>query len=270
MLLGQLFAQVPSDFIHHFSKDHAVGSGQIDIFENTLAGLCILFFLQKIRGWLCRLDGFSIDNQDLTGFYIPYVLCSYDIKSTGLTCNGISSIYLTKCQRPEAVRVANRYKRVIRQNNKTISPFNLMQGIQNLIDLVLFSTVGNQMQNQFSIRGTLKKHSFISETLYESFCIGQISVVGNSQISIHVVHPEWLNIGRNFCRSGGRITIVPDCRLSYQDIGEDLRFVKDRKYKTEIFVHRHDVLIFSCIKISSYNSGGLLAAMLQGMQTVIG
>src|SRR5690625_6180764 len=102
-----------------------------------------------------------------------------------------------------------------------------MQCIQNLIDLVLFSTVGNQMQNQFSIRGTLKKHSFISETLSESFCIGQISVVGNSQISIPVVHPEWLNIGRIFGRSGGRITIVPDCRLSYQDKSEERRVGKE-------------------------------------------
>src|SRR5690625_6804240 len=127
-----------------------------------------MFFLQKIRGWLCSLDRFSIDNQDLTGFHITNVLCSYDIKSTGLTCNSIRSIYLTKCQRPEAVRVANRYKRVIRQNNQAISPFNLRQGIQHLINLVLFFTVGIQMQNQVSIRGTMKKHYDVSDILAES------------------------------------------------------------------------------------------------------
>src|SRR5690606_21190764 len=110
-------------FINFFSKNYAVGPGEIYIFKYAMF---ILFNLFKINGFfLTALNHFIINHYNLSGINITNIVRAYNVKCRSLRGKDNAVIQLSHAERPYAVRVPYSYQLSIGENTYGISTFNL-------------------------------------------------------------------------------------------------------------------------------------------------
>ena len=95
------------------------------------------------------------------------------------------------------------------------------------------------MQNQFGITCGLKQHAVFSKIIAKLFGVAEVAIMTNGQVPSLVMDPKRLDIGRVFRGSRGRISIVPNSRITLEHFIEHLLFFKDAQNKTKAIVAWH-------------------------------
>ena len=106
--------------------DDAVGTGEIDIFENAKPP-------RPIAEGEQRGDALGVDHHHLASLDVAHELGANDVQGAGFRGQNMGVTQAAQHQRPHAARVAHTDHRPLGQADQGIGPLDLMQGVDDAV-----------------------------------------------------------------------------------------------------------------------------------------
>jgi len=93
--------------------------------------------------------------------------------------------------------------------------------------------------------------------------------MAKSKVPRLVIDYEGLDIRLIICRSGGRISVMPNSRIAFEPIAEDLTIFKDISNKSDTLLDVKSPFFSIREPFTGDNSRSFLPPMLESMQSII-
>jgi hypothetical protein len=213
-----------------------------------------------VRERLERFDSFFVDEKQFPWFDLPHKLGLNEVEGAGLGGNNGCPLKLTEDQGPEAKRVPDCDHFLFCQNEQRISPFNLFEGMNRPFHRSFFFGTGDEVNDHLGIHVRLEDGSLGFEFALDEKGIAQVSVVGNGQASLVIIHDKRLSIFE-FARTCSGVSDMTDSAFS----GEFLQYIVGEYFGDQ----SHLAIMMEVSAIRGGNTGTLLAAMLKRIKTQI-
>src|SRR5262249_6714369 len=98
-------------------------------------------------------DPFFGDHPPLAGLDLAHEIGADDVEGAGLRGKHPCFAELAKHQRPDAVRIARTDELLVGEADQRISPLDLQQGLDELLDEGALLAAGDEVQNHLSVGG---------------------------------------------------------------------------------------------------------------------
>ena len=206
-----------------------------------------------------------VDRDHLARLHVADKLRPHDAERAGLAAEDIAVADAPDGQRPEAVLVPHRINPVVGHHHKRKSPFNHIQGLHDRddsravpFDRLLLDEVGQDL----AVGCGLEKAAAVLQVLSQLRGIDHVAVVDKGEVTAVVPEEKRLDILDAATAMGG-VAHVADRHISVER--SEILAVEDFGHEPESL----DPVKFSII-VDRDDSAAFLAAMLKGMETVVG
>lgn len=139
-----------------------------------------------------------------------------------------------------------------------------------MIDRICLPAPCNQMKNYFRVRSRLENCPLILHPLSDVAKVGKVPIVCNCDAAPLVEHIQGLDIESIVRRPGGGVSIVADCNIAFEKVGEDSIIFVHIVHKPEILVNVEAVPAGSLVELGSDDSRAFLSAMLLREKSIVG
>ncbi len=239
------------------SPQLAVRAGEVNEFKNAEG------FAGRLGMRLKTPQPALIRHHHLAGFHLADEFRADQIQGAGLAGEDDGLVESSDDQRPEAERVACGNHLVLAHQYQGVRPMHPGERLGQSPAADRRVGPGNQMENNFAVRGRLKDGSRRLQFLPEHPGIDQVSVVGDGDLSPTGLHRQGLGI-LDIAGSGRRVADVTDGPRSSQLLQVLLaKNLSDQSHPPL------DGKWFSQIP-GRDDAGALLPPMLKGIETVVG
>ena len=250
-LAGKLDADAFADLIDVLSLDTAVGTREIDIFEDAeLTG--------GIGERLDARDPRAGDGDDLSRFDIAHELGADDVKGAGLRRQDVGAIQGPQHQRPDPVRVPDPDQRVVGQRHQRISPVHLLERVDQAVDHGGKSAGRDQVGDDFGIGGRLEQGAALHQFLAQGDGVGEVAVVTDGEAAELEIGEQGLDVALHGLAGGG---------IAHMADGRGARQLADHLFGAEIVGDEAEAaLVVEVLAVEGDYAGGFLSPVLQGVQ----
>ena len=257
---GQPTTDFEAGAVHRPAGDRAVGSCQVDVFEDAALGFGV--------GETGRPHAVGVDRQELARLNVADERGADDVERGGFGGHHPAAVQSSQAQRPYAVRVARGVQGVLVHERQTERTAHCRQQFQRrLFQAGVGRTVGQQCAQHVGVGGGRTRNpgaakSGVTRTGDQLGAVDQIAVVSQRNPSAgRCVAEHRLRVLPSGLAGGG-VSAVPDGDVALH--GRQGLLVENLADQTEVFEHQH------LRPVRHGDAGGLLAAVLQRVQPVIG
>ena len=250
-LARQLGADPLARLVDAAALDDAVRPGEVDVLEDAepprAAGEGVL-----------RMHAGGIDDDELAGLDVAHEVGADDVERAGLRCQDVGLAEPPQDQRPDAQRVAHADHHVVGQRHQRIGPFDLLQRADQPLHDAAARPGGHQVGDHLGVGRRLEQRAALDQLLAERIGVGQVAVVGDGEAAEGEIGEQRLDIAQDGV-AGGRVADMADRGMAAQPAHHRLR--------GEAVGDLAEVAVgVEMLAVEGDDAGGLLAAMLQGMQ----
>ena len=221
------------------------------------------------------LDASSIDHEDLAWLDVADVLCAHDVERARLgghhPARMLSAICwgdLAKCERPEAIGIADGDQRVVRHDDEREGALALVEGIHDARDWPLFFALCGEVQHQLGVRRRVEQRSLLDQLLAERPGVGQVAVVRQREVALLVVDHKRLDVGRVGGTSRCGVARVSDGGVAKERVLERL-LLEHVQHQSKILHHGHCLAALGLVVDAGDDACGLLPAVLKGVKAEV-
>ena len=243
----ELGADALARFIDADAVDHAVGPGEIDIFENAQP------FMGAVEGPR-RAQSFRAGDDHLAGLDVAQELRADDVERAAFRGDDPRLAELAQHQRPHAQGVAHSDQAFLRQRGQRIGAFDLAQRVDHALLDAELQTGRDEMDDHFSVAGRLEQAAAPYQLLAQLVGIGEIAVVADGETAEFEIGEKRLDVAhRHF--AGGRVAHMADPGMPRQPA--------DHVLGAEILADMaHGAMGVKLLAVIGDDPGRFLAAML--------
>ncbi len=224
--------------------------------------------LLGFRGKETRRDAFRTNHDHLARLHVAFVRRADNVKGAGLGSED-DRVFLraaavanaSHAQRTEPARIAYGKHTVTRHHDERERTLNPAQCVTYRFRQSMFFGLRDQMNDDLSVAGGLKDRALGLQPAADLPRVHQIAIVGQRNHALVAVHHDGLGVQQRRI-SGGGIAVVTDGNIAAEGLKHGL--VEDVGDQT------HSPMRAQALTVGRDNSGGLLSAMLQLVQTKVG
>src|SRR5882762_5679693 len=259
MFLCEEAAEHLAAFVYGAAKNNAVRAGEIDMLENALLEL---FFRGEVNG----LDAGFGDAHHFTGFDLADVLGVQEIEGAGFGSyqprnEAARRSQFSKHQWTETARIADGVQLVLREHEKGIGAFDLIERIADRTGKIARLRTRNQMNDDFGVAVGLEDRAAMLELAAPFGGVGEIAVVAEGDFAFVAVDHDGLGVEQRFVAGSG-VARVAD--------GEAARELREHAGLENFFDFAHGAMDVQLFAVARDDAGGFLAAMLQRVEAEVG
>ena len=250
-LARQLRAHRLAGVVDRSAMNDRVGPREIDVFED--AGPSRLPRQREEA-----LHPVAVDDHHLAVLDVADEFRPDDVERAGLRAEDRAALELAEHERADAERIARADQLRVGQRHERVRALDLGQGLDETVDDPGTTRARCKQQHDFRVGGRLADGAGANELPPQRQSVGQIAVVGDCEAPGLELGEQRLDIAQHGV-AGRRIANVADRLSARQSVdGRRIREVIANQPLSALRVEPHPVV--------SDDAGGLLAAMLQGMQ----
>ena len=132
---------------------------------------------RRRRERIQRSHALFVDHEDLAGLDLAHVLGADQIERAGLRRDDRRAVEIAEDQRTKALRIAHRDQRVLGQHHQRVRAAHLRERLDHALGQIGRMRAGDQMDDEFAVRGGLKNRAAGLEPLAQFLEIHQVAVV---------------------------------------------------------------------------------------------
>ena len=190
------------------SLDHAVGSREVDIFENT----------EPLRRRLERFDAADaglVYHDDFTGLDVTNEFSTDDIERAGLRREDQAAVEAADLQGADAEPVAHPDHRLAGHHDQRIGAVDLRQGVDQTVHEGGHRAGGDQVDDNLAIHRRLEYAAAAHQFAAHRERVGEIAVVGDRQAAVLEIGENRLDVAQHG-HALGRIADMADRVLAQE------------------------------------------------------
>ncbi len=254
--LGEVDAHALARRIDRASRNHAVGPGEVDIFEQARP-------LRHLAGRLAGIDGNRAIGLDFADDHfaildVADILGPDHVERAGLRAEDRLAVEFAHHQRADPHRVARRDQLGAGDGEHGIAAFHLPNGVDEAVGGRAVARAGDEVQHHLGVRGRLADRAGGDDLAAQRQPIGEIAVVGNGDAAGFEFGEQRLHIAqRHFAR--GRIARVAH--------GDGAGKAGEQGRVGIVVAHQaHALFLVELAAIEAHDAGRFLSPVLQGVQ----
>ena len=204
------------------------------------------------------LDAVCGDGDDLAVLDLAHEFGADDVERAGLGRQHVRGAKLAQHQRPDADGIACADQHVVGQADERIGAFDLQQRIDEALDDAPALGAGDEVQDDLGIGGRLADGAGGDEVAPQRESVGEVAVVGDGEAAGVEIGEQRLHVAQDGV-AGRRVAIVPEGDMALEPA--------DHVGLVEIVADQAEAALgMEMGAIEGDDAGGLLAAVLQGVQ----
>ena len=198
--------------------------------------------------------------------YLPWLDVAHEpgvdqIQRAGLARQHPGVINTAEAQGPESVGIANANQLVLGHDDQRVGALDAVKGSHEVVGLVAPVRLRQQVQNDLTVNTRLEDRALGLEFLTELGSVGQVTVVRDGNLAAGAIDRERLGVAQ-VGRTRGRVARVAD--------GDGAGHVMQDASLEDLRDQSHAFMGVELLAVGSDDARALLAAMLEGVEAVIG
>ena len=207
--------------------------------------------------WLCA--PLLVEHDDLAGLDVADIFRADDVERAGLRRQDRAAVEFAQHQRADAERVAGADQLLVGQRHQRIGALDRAQRLDEAVDEAVALGLRDQMQDHFGVGGGLHHGAVAHELAAQRQPVGEIAVVADREAAGVEFGEQRLHVAQDG-RAGGGVADMADRdgagqALDHLAAGEGVADKAEPPFGVKPAAVEGD------------DAGGLLAAMLQGVQS---
>ena len=199
-----------------------------------------------------------VEHQNLAVLDVAHILRADDVERAGFGGEDRAAVELAEHQRPDAERIAGADQLLVGEADEGVGAFEHAQPLDEAVDETVAVRARHEMQDDLGVRRRLHHGAFAHQLAAQRQSVGEIAVVADGKAAGIELGEQRLHIAQDGL-AGGRIAHMADRGVARQAIdhlaaGKGVADQPEPALGVEPFAVERD------------DAGGLLAAMLEGMQ----
>jgi hypothetical protein len=239
--------------VDRLAVDQAVGPREVDVLEDAEPRHRL--DVEAVAG-----QSALVDHHDLAGLDVAHVLGLDQVEGAGLRRQDVGVLPPSDHQRAKPVGIAHADQLAVGQEHQRVRAGDLAQGGDQPGHRIELRDLGHQVDDALGVAGGLEDRASGLEAGAQLVGVDQVAVVGDGDRAARVVEQERLGVAQ-LGAAGGRVAGVADGRAPGQ-AGQGL-LVEDVGDQAHADVAAQAL-------VAGDQPGGLLAAVLQGVQAQVG
>ncbi len=262
-LAGELATHLIARLLDGAAEDAGVGAGEVDVLEDAgrLGGVAV----EEAAG-----DAVFGDHDELAGLDVALVLGMEEVEGAGFAgedegvWSAVGAGDAAHGKGAEAVWIAGGEDAIARHHNDGEGAVDLAEGVGDAVDEGALGGVGDELDDDLGVGGGLEDGAVALESLAGGAKVDEVAVVGDGDEAAGALDGDGLGVEEGGVAGGG-VAGVADGEVAGETgedgVGEDFA---DEAHALEV----GDGVGFAAV--GDGNAGGLLAAVLEGVEAPVG
>ena len=204
------------------------------------------------------LDALGGDGDDLAVLDLAHELGADDVERAGLRGQHVGAAEPAQHQRADADGIARADQHVVGEADERIGALDLPQRLDEALDDAAALRAGHQVQDDLGVGGRLADGAGGDQLAPQRQRVGEVAVVGDGEAAGVEVGEQRLHVAQDGVAGGG-VAVVAEGDVALE-AADDVGLVEVVADEAEA------ALGMEMVAVEGDDAGGLLAAMLQGVQ----
>ncbi|MEY9414719.1 hypothetical protein ABIF69_001161 [Bradyrhizobium japonicum] len=200
-----------------------------------------------------------VEHDDFAGLDVANEARADDVERAGLRGQDRATVELAEHQRADAAWIARADQLLVGQRNQRIGALDLAQGVDVALDEAAAPGARDEMQDHLGVGGRLHHRAVLHELAAQRQAVGEVAVVGDRKAAGIELGEQRLHVAKDG-GAGGGVADMADGHVAGQAVdhlaaGEGVADEAEAAFRVK------------AAAVVGDDAGGLLAAMLEGVET---